>query len=131
MDTWKNCLFLSKGKKNVNGENTAEAEVEKRRCTLHSTPKRRRQLRRSFLTSDVPDLLRVLGPRSQPVGHDETHQAGRGERAADVAVELIRDGGMPPVSSLPGPALPQKGKGRGEGMRRLRPFKVLICGSGI
>ncbi len=101
--------------------------------TLHSPPETKAKattasLRGRFLTGDVPDLLRVLGPRSQPVGHDDPHHAGRGERAADVAVELIRDGGMPPVPSLPGPAA--ETKGQGDAIRRLRAVKTLICGSG-
>lgn len=57
----------------------------------------------TLLTGDVPDLLRVLDPRRQAIGHDEPHEAVRGEGAADVTVELVGDGGVSPVSSLPGP----------------------------
>lgn len=46
----------------------------------------------------------MLDPRRQTVGHDEPDEAVRGERAADVAVELVGDGGVSPVPSLPGPA---------------------------
>ena len=73
----------------------------------HPQPRQRRLqllLYGYFLTGDVSDLLRVLDPRRQTVGHNEPHEPVGGERAADVAVELVGDGGMSPVPPLPGPA---------------------------
>lgn len=46
----------------------------------------------------------MLDPRRQTVGHNEPHEPVGGERAADVAVELVGDGGVSPVPPLPGPA---------------------------
>lgn len=58
---------------------------------------------RFTLTSDVSDLLGVLHARRQAVGHDQPHHAGPRERAPNVAVELVGDGGVSSVPPLPRP----------------------------
>lgn len=55
------------------------------------------------LTGNVPDLLRVLNPRRQPIGHDDPDQALGGERTTHISVELVGNGGVTPIPSLPGP----------------------------
>lgn len=55
------------------------------------------------LTGNISYLPGMLHVRRQAVGHDQPHHAGLSERAPDVAVQLVGDGGVSSVSPLPRP----------------------------